>query len=69
MNTFNHMCWLINKKSWSDETNYSGGHLVSINSQAEDDWIKDLVKALDGQEHSYWIGGYFQGNKLFHIIS
>jgi len=50
-----------------DECKNQGGHLVSINSQAEDDWIKDLVKALDGQEHSYWIGGYFQDNQWLWV--
>jgi len=45
---------------WYDGEQYCvdlGGHLVSINSLEEENWVNTLVEAFDGRSLTYWLGG------------
>ncbi|WP_027722916.1 lectin-like protein [Maridesulfovibrio zosterae] len=50
--------------SWDDAKNEAaarGGHLVTITSPTENDYIKNTV--LNGQEKAYWLGGVQSGDQ------
>ena len=42
----------------------TGGHLVSINSLEEENWVNTLVEAFDGRSLTYWLGGQPSGTAL-----
>ncbi|MCL2099184.1 MAG: hypothetical protein FWH24_01950, partial [Oscillospiraceae bacterium] len=49
--------------TWKEAKAYAeslGGHLVTINSQAESDFVAELIS--DGTKNQYWIGAESEGN-------
>jgi hypothetical protein len=50
---------LLSQGDWTDseaEAAALGGHLATINNQAEEDWIYDSFSLYGGQRHDLWIG-------------
>lgn len=60
----NHIYYLLEQSTWTESELKAvemGGHLVTINDQAENDWVYDTFVPLTGlpDDHSYgdlWIG-------------
>lgn len=55
---------------WNDAKNFCeslGGHLVTITSENENDFIKSLIK--NGNRGSYWIGGYKNQNNNWNWVT
>ena len=56
--------------SWTDAEAYCenlGGHLATITSQGEQDFIKGLIE--QGTKNYYWLGGYCEADRVFQWIT
>lgn len=54
-----HVYFLLDCASWTKsqaEANRLGGHLVTINDQAENDWVYDQFSRMNGELRNLWIG-------------
>jgi hypothetical protein len=54
-----HTYYLLDRENWTDSENLAqtlGGHLVTINDQAENDWVYNSFSAFGGVERSLWLG-------------
>ena len=52
-----------NSSTWNDAQQYCermGGHLVTINSEAEQKFLERLI--FNGKKNAYWLGGYKQND-------
>ena len=54
-----HTLHMLERSSWRDAESMAqrlGGHLVTIRSEAENDWILETFGELDRTERDFWIG-------------
>lgn len=54
-----HIYYLLTQNTWTAseaEAQTLGGHLVTINDQAEQDWVLNTFAAFGGVDRALWIG-------------
>src|SRR5262245_20248589 len=54
-----HVYYLLTQATWTQSENEAitlGGHLVTINDQAENDWVYDTFSQFDGIPRALWLG-------------
>ena len=54
-----HSYYLLDEASWNDSQTEAvalGGHLVTINDAAENQWVFDTFSSFDGLNRNLWIG-------------
>ena len=55
----NHIYYLLSQNTWTNseaEAITLGGHLVTINDHAENDWVFNTFSNFEGQSRALWIG-------------
>lgn len=56
-----HLYYLLDTKDWTDSQSEAvslGGNLVTINDQAEQDWVYQTFSSIGGINRNLWIGYY-----------
>ena len=64
--------YLLDQGNWTSSENEAvslGGHLVTINDQAENDWVFETFAGYGGVDRLLWIGLTDQTNTEFEWIS